>query len=178
MEESLQKLLDLGIEDIKHLHGSLLSHLQGTRDLLRKWGASEALQNAGLFHAIYSTDSYSERIASLDKRKQIAEIIGNEAENIVYEYCACDRKYFWPKIGFDEKPLFKNRFTNETYYISRALLMNLCELTVANEIEIAHKDKEFKHQHGAYFNNFFTNMEPYLSDRANAMVRETFGHYT
>ena len=178
MEESIQKLLDLGAGEFEHLHDSLLLHLQGTKELLKKWGASEALQNAGLYHAIYSTDSYSKQLASLDKRKRIADIIGSEAENIVYEYCACDRKFFWPKIGFDEKPLFKNRFTNETYYISKTLLMNLCELTAANEIEIAGKDKDFKDQHGAYFNNFFTNMEYYLSDSANAMVRETFGHYT
>ena len=177
MEESFQKLLELDAGAVKQLDDSLLSHLQGTKELLKQWGASNALQDAGLYHAIYGTDGYSKQLVKLDKREQVAAIIGAEAEGIVYEYCACDRKFFWPKIGMEEKPLFKNRFTNECYYISTALLRNFCELTVANDIENAKTDKEFIHEHGEYLYMFFTNMEPYLSDPANAMVRKTLEYY-
>ena len=175
MEDEFLKLSELGAGELKHINGSLLEHLRGTKELLRLWGASEKLQIAGSYHAVYGTDGYSEKLISPEHREDIANIIGEEAEKLVYEYCACDRKFFLPKIGVEEKPFFKNRFNNETYYLDDPLFKDFCELSVANEIEIAVGDKEFIQKHGAYLKNIFINMKPFLSNPANSMVQKIFG---
>ena len=176
MEEEFQKLSELGAGNLNHINGSLLEHLCGTKDLLKEWGASKTLQNAGLYHAVYGTDGFSEKLVSTELRKDIAKIIGIEAEKIVYEYCACDRKFFLPKIGIEDKPTFKNKFNNDAYYLNDTLLMNFCELTVANEVEIAIGDEEFVQNHGESLNNIFMNMKPLLSKSANLMAQNVFGH--
>src|SRR5690348_14706788 len=91
------QLAKLGAEELQHLNGSLLSHLQGTYELLKGWGNREELCQAGLYHAVYGTFAFEGSLVDLKKRESIAALIGAEAEKIVYYYGACSRDYFYPR---------------------------------------------------------------------------------
>lgn len=169
MQYKFKQLALLGAADFQHLNGSLIDHLKGTRDLLASWSAPQILQDAGLYHAAYGTSGFSQKMVSIDQRSKIAAIIGQPAEEIVYQYCACDRKYFWPKLAIEDNPTFRNRFSGETYKLEHQLLRNFCELTVANELEIESNQPGFITV-GGELNTLFLAMRPLISSAANISV--------
>jgi len=152
--------------EIKHIRSSLIEHLEGTYKLLNDWYAHASLCKAGLFHAVYSTSGFDQALETENNRDQIKSIIGEAAEKIVYIYCATDRDYFFPQIGRDENPLFLNRFTADKCHLSSDELRDFCELTVANELEIAKDNPEFVQQYGAGLKALFYRMKPYISSYA------------
>ena len=95
MSDKFQTLAKLGAGDFEHLDSSLIEHLKGTKDLLQQWDATIELQDVGLYHAAYGTAGFSQNLVSTDQRSKIAAVIGEPAEEIVYQYCACDRKAFF-----------------------------------------------------------------------------------
>lgn len=143
--------------------------------MLQQWGATHALQDAGLYHAAYGTAGFSQNLVSTDQRYKIAAVIGASAEEIVYQYCACDRKVFFSRIGQEVNTRFPNRFTGESYNLPKDMLNDFCELTAANEIEIAIDNPEFVGQHGKALGRLITNMAPYLSLFAQDKAAEIFG---
>lgn len=177
MDEKFKQLAKLGAADFAHINGNLIDHLKGTRDILTSWSASQTLQDAGLYHAVYGTSGFDAQMVAPNHREKIAQIIGVQAEEIVYQYCACDRDTVWPQLGLINNPDFKNRFTQQTYRLNSELLNNFCELTVANELKIALGSTAFVEQHGKSLYRLFSNMRPLLSSRANAAVKRVLGHY-
>ena len=175
MNEKFQKLSELGAGNFDHIDGNLIDHLHGTKELLREWSASTTLQDAGLYHAAYGTAGFDEALVTVKQRNEIAKIIGKEAEEIVYLYCACDREYFWPQIGVVAVPEFKNRFTGQLFQLSPQQLCDFCELTAANEIEIAMDNPPFINEHGHALYSIFKNMCNYISKPANASVEMVLG---
>lgn len=170
MDEKLRRLKELGAAEFEHLDGALINHLKGTKQLLKDWSAPLVLQDAGLYHAVYGTAAFNESLVSTAQRNEIAKIIGADAEELVYQYCACDREHFFSKIGIDKNPEFRNRFTGDSYLLPTELLRHFCELTAANEVEIAMDNPSFVNEHGTGLNKLFSNMAPYLSQEAQAKV--------
>ena len=166
MEEKFKKLAQLGAGEFVHLNSSLIEHLKATKDLLKDWGASDVLQDAGLYHAAYGTAGFEQSLVSPNQRMEITSIIGKDAEEIIYQYCACDRQDFFGKIVEEAPLLFLNRFTEESYFLSEKVLKNFCELTVANELELAMNNTAFADEHGDGLYQLFSKMKPYLSDEA------------
>ena len=175
MNEKFENLAKLDAGEFQHLDGSLIDHLKGTQNILARWGASIELQDAGLYHAAYGTVGFSQHLVSTDQREKIASIIGIAAEEVVYQYCASDRETFFSRIGQDSNPVFPNRFTGESYSLSENMLRNFCELTAANEIEIAIDNPDFLGQYGAELNELFIRMSPYLSSVAKQDTTKVFG---
>lgn len=175
MNEKFHKLTELGAGDFEHLDGSLIDHLKGTSRLLQQWGASTTLQDAGLYHAAYGTAGFSEHMVSINQRDKIAGIIGKAAEEIVYLYCACDREYFWPQFANSNHPEYKDRFTGRLFQPEPHQLREFCELTVANELEIANDNQPFIDQHGQGLYILFKNMNRYLSKHAGLSVGTILG---
>jgi hypothetical protein len=171
LEHSFQALQRLGAGDFAHLDGSLIDHLSGTRQLLLAWGARPALADAGLFHAAYGTAGFDQALVGFDGRARIADLIGAEAEAIVYHYCACDRDQTWPRIGREAPVPFSDRFTGSTFPLAAGLLGDFCELTVANELEIAIRDAAFVARHGAELGELFVRFTPFISAGARSAVR-------
>lgn len=175
MSNKFHILAELGAGEFEHLDGSLINHLNATKELLEQWGASIELQDAGLYHGVYGTDGFSQHLVSTSQRGKIAAIIGSLSEEIVYQYCACDRGVFFPVIGIEKNPKFLNRFTGESHPIPESALRDFCELTAANEIEIAIDNPEFVNQHGIELSKLFRNMAPYLSAVAQEKATAIFG---
>ena len=83
----IQFLKDCGADLCKHSGGTLLEHLEGTRDILRKEGAPEYLQDAGLFHSVYGTAYYMPDKGISTNIEDVQKLIGMQAEEIANWYC-------------------------------------------------------------------------------------------
>ncbi|MCX4721803.1 hypothetical protein OG818_39560 [Streptomyces virginiae] len=103
-------LRELGAREIAHPGGTLLTHLERVEALLGSWGARPALRRAGLCHAFYGTDGFPTALLPLARRAELAAVIGDEAEEIVYAYAACDRAASYPTLACEEAA-YRDRFT-------------------------------------------------------------------
>ena len=177
MDEKFRQLIELGAGEFEHVDGSLIAHLEGTMCLLKAWNASEVLQDAGLYHAAYGTSAFVQNLFELSQRQEVAVVIGSEAENIVYHYCACDRDAFFAQFGQVEKPEFYDRITAKKSTVSFELLQQLCELTAANETEIAINNPDFVAQHGSGLVDLFSRMQTFLSATAQRKIRHVFASH-
>ena len=174
IEQKFAALEALGAGDFEHKNGSLHTHLLGTYDLLKSWGASAALCDAGLYHSAYSTAGFKKTMVSLSLRSDIASIIGENAEAMVYLYCACDREVVYQ--NFQNQPAvveYKDRFTDETYALSAQQASAFCELTVANELELMSLNKAFQAKHRVTLLALFDSMKKFLGQEAIAAYEST-----
>jgi len=165
-DQALSKLHELGAHELQHLNGDLAQHLKGTYVLLREWGNSEPVCLAGLFHAVYGTAGFPAALLSLDKRSDIAAAIGDEAEELVYLYGACDRDYTYSKLISHDEPIYRNRFTQEAFSLPRLLLASFCELTLANELEIVLQSNQAREDCRAFLVPLFASFKGLVSPPA------------
>jgi hypothetical protein len=134
--EAIEAFLEgRGAATLEHPGGTLLAHLRRTSHVLEQWGAPEALVVAGLAHAVYGTDGFPQALAALDERPAVRDLLGEEAEAIVYEYAASDRSVTWPGIDGERAP-YRDRFTGEERTIEGGALRAYWTLTTANELDL------------------------------------------
>jgi len=175
MNSKFEKLSELGAGEFEHLNGSLIKHLNSTYLLLEKWGASQELCDSGLYHAAYGTAGFEAQVVSLSKRSEIAKIIGEAAEEIVYLYCSCDRNFVFNNFSTIASIRFRDRFTEKEFELTHEQAQQFCELTVANELELAIESNDFLKEHGLGLHNLFIKMKPLLSKHANEAVKSVLG---
>lgn len=176
--DAFRRLQQLGAGRFAHMNGSLALHLRGTETLLRDWANREALCLAGLYHAVYGTGGIEGSLVDLDGRGAIAEVIGVEAETLAYLYGACDRETFHPRIGTRDQLLFADRFTHSEYAISESQLRDVCELTVANEVDLALGSEAFRVRHRAELVPFFDRMRGLISESGLATYQRVLRNPT
>ncbi|MDH6115289.1 hypothetical protein P3T36_006699 [Kitasatospora sp. MAP12-15] len=155
-------LAELGAGTIDHPGGTLLAHLLRVREQLAAWGARPALQLAGLCHAFYGTDGFATALLPLDRRPELAAVIGAEAEAIVYLYASCDRAASYPALA-DPDAAFHDRFTGRALTPGLGLRQDFAELSAANELDIARVDPAFRETWGARLLTLFSRCQPLLS---------------
>ena len=87
--KKIEFLKSAGCMEKGHSGRDLYTHLEGTRKELEKLGASEYLQDAGLFHSVYGTTAFmsEDGLVSFNDRDKIVELIGKQAEEIVWWFC-------------------------------------------------------------------------------------------
>ena len=175
MNLKFDKLSELGAGEFEHLNGSLIKHLNSTYHLLEKWGASQELCDSGLYHAEYGTAGFETQVVSLSQRNDIANIIGQTSEEIVYLYCSCDRGFVFDDFDGNSVIRFRDRFTETEFELTHEQAQQFCELTVANELELAIDSAEFLKEHGQGLLHLFTKMKPLLSKPANEAVTSVLG---
>ena len=67
----------------------IMKHLVETAQILKGYGAPDYLVNAGLFHSIYGEESSRNMPKNLYlTRDELIDIIGQQAEQVVYEFCS------------------------------------------------------------------------------------------
>jgi hypothetical protein len=134
-DAALDLLRRLGAADIPHPGGRLLAHLQRTHDQLVAWDQPPAVRLSGLCHATYGTDGFPQALLPIEDRAILRDAIGDEAEQLVYVYGACDRKASYPRIG--EHPLrLTDRFTGEIHTLDEQGAVAFAALTIANELDV------------------------------------------
>src|SRR5919112_361494 len=104
-ERALELLNRFGAVSVEHPSGTLLEHLRGTYEQLERWGCSEDLCRAGLYHSVYGTEYFQKRTVPLDARDEVRSAIGERAEEIAYLYCALSRQSLYRKIYERAVPL-------------------------------------------------------------------------
>lgn len=95
----VELLASRGAAGISHPGGTLLAHLERVHALLGQWGARPVVQRAGLCHAFYGTDGFATALGDSSHRRELAAIIGQQAERLVYFYASCDRRYSYPHLA-------------------------------------------------------------------------------
>jgi len=103
--------------------------------VLVEWGARPALCDAGLFHSIYSTEHYEEKALPLTRRSEVQELIGEEAESLVWLFCMMRRDAFFQDLGKDRSPAVQHRETREEIRLSGTQHQDLLTLLFANSLE-------------------------------------------
>jgi hypothetical protein len=101
-------------------HGSFDDHLRGTCTVLERWGYSEPVCLAGLFHSIYGTEGFQGLVLSLSQRGDVAELIGARAECAAFFNCVMDRdsldcivaEHVVEGLGVDTRPRLPLRARN------------------------------------------------------------------
>jgi uncharacterized protein (TIGR00369 family) len=167
-----ESLASRGANEIPHPGGTLLAHLERVHALLGQWGARPVVRLAGLCHAYYGTDGFPAALGDIAHREELAAIIGEEAERLVYFYASCDRRFSYPHLGKPEGP-FKDRFTGTVLLSPLPLRRDFAELTAANELDIMQVNSSLRAQHGPGLLRLFTSWRKLLSDPAWRAVQIT-----
>ena len=136
----INSLLARGSHRCWHKHSTFHDHLLSVHNILKVWGQDETTCRVGLFHSAYSNSYVNLALYDVDKdRETMRNLIGEEAEAIVYIFCIIDRQQvvvntllrqgFIPPDGLDV-PHLKN--ANETVHISSKVLHLLVIFTMAD----------------------------------------------
>lgn len=92
--DRLYSFLKDNIPELLHHTGlaAFDEHLKGVKTVLQLWEASKDVCNAGLFHSIYGTEGFQGYKFPILRRREIRNLIGEEAERLVWIFCVVDRK--------------------------------------------------------------------------------------
>jgi hypothetical protein len=174
--EIVRQLKELGVAGVSHVNGSFLEHLQGVQLLLESWGNREALCHAGIFHSIYGSNGFQQSTISVSERERLAGIIGSEAEQIVYTFCAADRPYFREGLARESNPEYRDRLTGEKRRLEPQLLRDFCELLIADQLDIfaGRNHDESTREDDERVRSLLQSLEPNVSEGARAAFREAF----
>ena len=136
LENRLRFLRKVSTEQMPHpSEVGLFDHLLGTRRLLAEWEARPALCDAGLFHSVYSTEQYGLKAIPLSMRGEVRQLIGDEAESLVWLFCMMSRKTFDQNPNKARDYSVKHRLTGEWIQLTEVQFRDLITLTFANCLE-------------------------------------------
>jgi len=145
--EVVSLLRRLGAAEIEHPGGDLLGHLQRVEQRLHAHGSGVALRLAGLAHAVYGTDGFDRQLLGLDDRSTLVDVVGEEAEHLVYLYAACDRERTWRPLSAERS--VHDRWTGKTVKPPGELLASFVDLTTVNELDVAENARGFTDEDAA-----------------------------
>jgi len=131
----LSQLDRFGISTTNHSQATLLSHLKGTHDLLKKWHSADYVCLAGLCHSIYGTESFARAPATLDNREYVRGLIGEQAERLAYLFGAHKKESLWKNLESDGSIAIEDRFSDSDLPISKQDFSDLITVTLANWLE-------------------------------------------
>lgn len=174
-ERVISFLRSHGGEGIAHINGTVLPHLEGTFDLLQKWGNPAPLCFAGLCHAVYGTVNFKTSLVDVSSRAELRAFIGPEAEAMVYLFASCDRGYLYPQIGQSSPVQFRDRFSGEVFVPDNSLLRSFLELTFANELQIVSSNAALVEATRPIFGSLFKRCRGLVSEAAYAYFVDVYG---
>lgn len=131
----LGELEKFGIFEHGHSNSSLVDHLIGTYEILKRWNCSNDLCLAGLCHSVYGTESYKKQTVPLEYRNFVKELIGEYAEELAYFFGAHVKEHFWCLLERTDHFEIKDRFTGLVVPVAKEQISDLVTLTLANWLE-------------------------------------------
>jgi hypothetical protein len=171
--ELAELLSSRGADTLEHPGGTLSAHLRRVQQRLAQLGASPTLQWAGGAHAAYGTDGFPVALLALGERALLARVIGPDAEQMVYEYCACDRKQTWTALAKSGR--LWDRFTGDGYELSADRVRDFADLSLVNELDLVENSAAFRAEHGDFFRKLATIWEGLLSPAVSAEAQRVLG---
>jgi len=159
IDERLWKYLNENIpEALAHTGSSSFdAHLKGVQSILRAWNCKDHVANAGLFHSIYGTEGFQGYKLPWTNRKKIRQLLGRDAERLVFIFCVADRCTFDQIVHKQHALLFNNSNNNNNNNNNN----EVCELVfeIKSRIELGRFDIKFRDE-----SEFYDFMELTLSD--------------
>ena len=135
LENRLRFLRKASTEGMPHSGVGLFDHLLGTRRLLVEWEARPALCDAGLFHSVYGTDHYELTAIPLSMRDEVRQLIGDEAESLVWLFCMMRRETLYQNLDKDRDFSVQHRLTGKWIPLTEGQFHDLVTLSFANCLE-------------------------------------------
>ncbi len=108
-------------------------------------GADDVLRLAALAHAVYSTDGFATHLLTLDERDVLRKVAGDEVEQLVYLYAACDRKRSWANLG-DSHEVY-DRWSGTPAHLDSRTLSRFVDLSTVNELDVAENAAAMEAKH-------------------------------
>ncbi|MEU8256551.1 DUF6817 domain-containing protein [Micromonospora inaquosa] len=152
-----------GAEQIAHPGGNLYAHLCRVSERLAVLGCSHDVQAAGLTHAVYGTDGFDLTLLDRADRAVLRDLVGTDAEELVYLYGACDRGRSWPELARTGEVF--DRFARHVRTPDEGQLRSLMDLSIVNELDVVEHDPAMLDRHGAYFRELFASWTPIASEQ-------------
>ena len=132
----IEFLRGLGTEDVPHSgEKGFLAHLVAVFRDLEAWGCDRDVCRAGLFHSIYGTELFRRWSLPLDRRPDVAALIGERAERLVFVNCMMDRSSFEALLESDGPYTIRNRETGEPIELSREDYGDLVQVRLCDWLE-------------------------------------------
>lgn len=154
-------LRERGTETVKHPGGTLYAHLCRVQRRLADLGHDSDVQMAALAHAAYGTDGFDLALLFWQERDTLRDLIGANAEELVYLYGACDRARSWSRLATTHQ--ITDRFTGAVIRLTGWQLTPFVDLSIVNELDILEQDPVLLAAHRTYFTDLFTAWEPVTS---------------
>jgi hypothetical protein len=143
-EDGKRFLQSLHFDDMSHSTRTLFDHLVSTGTLLQNWGCSETVYLAGLFHAVYGTESFRYQTDLTVHREAVQNVIGASAERIAWLFGISTGKSLWNQFGSlstsiseGPKASLTHRITGEALACDQSELLALADITLANALDQA-----------------------------------------
>jgi hypothetical protein len=133
-----------GAGSAPHLRNTLLGHLRAVHDLLVEWHGPGALATAGLLHSFYGTDRLHHALGGAAERPVLRQLLGPAVEELVWLYGACDFAWLQAAVAREARPAYRDRRTGEVRDLPPPVLLSLCELMAANEIDLATRSESYR----------------------------------
>ncbi|MFG1866638.1 DUF6817 domain-containing protein [Micromonospora arborensis] len=152
-----------GAEQIAHPGGNLYAHLCRVSERLAVLGCGGDVQAAGLTHAVYGTDGFDLALVDRADRAVLRDLVGADAEELVYLYGACDRERTWRDLAKTGQVF--DRFVGQVTTPDAAQLRSLVHLSIVNELDVIEHDPGMSDRHGAYFQELFDSWAPLASEQ-------------
>ena len=157
-----------------HSRRTLLDHLRGTHDLLVEWGNEPNICVAGLFHSIYGTYAFDKRSADMSMRDEIRDVIGVQAERLVYLFCVTDRRCFYEQLG-ESRFSLRDIVHDCDLDVDRNTLAALIEIEVANILDqVPHRSRKKARRAAEWYAGAFARSEKYISPPAAGAAERCF----
>ncbi len=171
-DAKIRFLLEHDAIGASHSDRSLLDHLSGTRSLLEAWDAPQEVCDAGLFHAVYGTESYSKSLLPPRLRSEVRAVIGDAAEFLAYAFGAMKKQSFYANLDRESGFLVESRFDDSLIPLGMTEFVALCHISVANWLE---QRSRVSPEHRNIRADEFRKMRRFLNAKARAALDEAYG---
>ncbi len=129
-------LVNLGVVDVPHTGKTYMAHVVAVHRLMEAQGCDEDLCRAGLFHSIYSTESFKGFEWMLERRGDVRALIGERAERLAYLNCAMNRASFDQAVAHAAGPYrIVDRITGEEVALTPEEFEDLCKVHLYDWLE-------------------------------------------
>lgn len=150
-KEMTDYIVSLGAADLDHSDKSYLAHNIGVYNDLKKWGASEALCRAGLFHSIYGTQGFQGFTLSMARQPELRNLIGDHAEKIAFLNCFMDRDSLDRQLEQPAGPYtIIHRESGEEIVITKEEYDDLARLHLCDWLEQVERAQMWDYRRKAY----------------------------
>jgi hypothetical protein len=144
-------LVGLGVETVPHTRKNYLGHLIGVYKMMQSKGCSEELCRAGMFHSIYGTERFQGFTLPLERRPEVADLIGERAERLAYMNCAMDRASFDRAVAQETGPYrVQDRITGQEVEMSAEDLEDLGRIHLYDFMEQVPRSQEWWYRRAGY----------------------------